>query len=194
MNGRTVLITQAEYARRRGVAKSAVAKAVSEGRISLIDGKVNEQVANIQWEQNTRARGDSQRGNASPVAGDGQPAPSGLAGATAPSAPPAEPPAKEPGYNELRTRREMAAVEREERENAKEAGRLVDRDTVERAVFDGFRQLRDAVMNSAQRISPKVIGINDARDVEQIVAGELRKAFQGWETQMLERLPKKEPA
>ena len=40
MNGRVELITQAEYARRRGVAKSAVAKAVAEGRITLINGKV----------------------------------------------------------------------------------------------------------------------------------------------------------
>ena len=37
MNGRVELITQAEYARRRGVAKSAVAKAVAEKRITLID-------------------------------------------------------------------------------------------------------------------------------------------------------------
>lgn len=55
------LITQAEYARRRGVAKSAVAKAVSENRISLINGKVDPSVADIQWERNTRARADGGR-------------------------------------------------------------------------------------------------------------------------------------
>ena len=55
------LITQAEYARRRGVAKSAVAKAVAERRISLIDGKIDPSVADIQWERNTRARADSGR-------------------------------------------------------------------------------------------------------------------------------------
>ena len=53
------LVTQAEYARRRGVAKSAVNKAVTERRISLIDGKIDPAVADIQWERNTRARADS---------------------------------------------------------------------------------------------------------------------------------------
>ncbi|WP_289241706.1 hypothetical protein [Delftia sp.] len=53
------LVTQAEYARRRGVAKSAVAKAVKEQRIALIDGKIDPAVADIQWQQNTRARADS---------------------------------------------------------------------------------------------------------------------------------------
>lgn len=53
------LVSQAEYARRRGVAKSAVCKAVAERRISLIDGKIDPAVADIQWERNTRARADS---------------------------------------------------------------------------------------------------------------------------------------
>ena len=58
------LITQAEYARRRGVAKSAVAKAVKEGRIALIDGKIHAALADLQWAQNTRARADSGRAGA----------------------------------------------------------------------------------------------------------------------------------
>lgn len=77
MNG-VVLITQAEYARRRGVAKSAVTKAVSERRITLIDGKIDPVVADIQWERNTRARADGGRSTTEPrptsSAGEGQPA------------------------------------------------------------------------------------------------------------------------
>ena len=188
MNNRVTLITQSEYARRRGVAKSAVAKAVAEGRISLIDGKVDPAVADIQWSQNTRARADSGRNGATNAAGEA------LAPAAAPDAPtaPDSPPSKDAGYHELRARRELAAVEREERENAKEAGRLVDRAIVERAVFDGFRQLRDAVIACAPRVSPKVIGMADAREIEHEVVAELRRAFQGWEERMLERLPAKE--
>ncbi len=67
MNG-VELITQAEYARRRGVAKSAVAKAVSERRIMLIDGKVDPVVADIQWERNTRARADGGKSSTEPGA------------------------------------------------------------------------------------------------------------------------------
>jgi hypothetical protein len=53
------LVTRAEYARRRGVAKSAVTQAIQAGRISLINGKVDPAVADIQWERNSRARADS---------------------------------------------------------------------------------------------------------------------------------------
>lgn len=190
MNARAPLISQSEYARRRGVAKSAVAKAVAEGRITLIDGKVNEQVANIQWEQNTRARADSSRASASQGAGDG-----GAAVAT--QQPPAGPetapaPAPATGYNDFRTRREAAEAERAEFELAKLRGRLVDRDLVERTVFDIFRALRDAVFNAPQRAAPRVIGVADARDIEVVMTEELRKAFDGWEARMQERLPPKE--
>ena len=185
MNNKVTLITQSEYARRRGVAKSAVAKAVAEQRISLIDGKIDPAVADIQWSQNTRARADSGRPTAAHEPGGGQGA------ALPPDAAAAleQPPSKDASYQELRARRELAAVEREERENAKEAGRLVDRAVVERAVFDAFRQLRDAVIATGPRVSPKVVGLTDARDVEHQIVAELRKAFQGWEERMHERLP-----
>lgn len=192
MNGKVTLITQSEYARRRGVAKSAVAKAVAEKRISLIDGKIDPAVADIQWTQNTRARADSGRSATPIAAADGQAAsvPSDApAGPSAPAAPPAE-----PGYADFRARRERAEAERAERDNAREAGKLVDRDLTERAIFDAFRQLRDAVIAVAPRASPKVLGLGDARDIELVIVGELRKAFEGWEAQMLERLPAKENA
>jgi len=64
----------------------------------------------------------------------------------------------------------------------------------ERAIFDAFRQLRDAVIAVAPRASPKVLGLGDARDIELVIVAELRKAFEGWEAQMLERLPAKEGA
>lgn len=48
------LITQAEYARRRGVSEAAVSKAVKAGRISLIDGRIDPVIADAQWEANTR--------------------------------------------------------------------------------------------------------------------------------------------
>jgi hypothetical protein len=195
VNARAPLITQAEYARRRGVAKSAVAKAVAEGRITLIDGKVNEQVANIQWEQNTRARADSARTSAPGSAGEGQGGAGGSDGAVVAEAgtSPAQPGAS-PSYNDFRTRREAADAERSEIELAKMRGRLVDRETVERAIFDAFRALRDAAFSAPQRAAPRVIGMADSRDIEIAFAAELRKAFEGWEVRMLQRLPARDDA
>lgn len=48
------LISQCEYAKRRGISREAVRQAVVSGRISLIDGKINPLVADAQWIANTR--------------------------------------------------------------------------------------------------------------------------------------------
>lgn len=60
------LITPAEYARRRPCHHTAVLKAIKTGRISLIDGKIDPEVANIQWDKNTRPR--TQKPQPSPAA------------------------------------------------------------------------------------------------------------------------------
>lgn len=173
MNGRVNLISQAEYARRRGVAKSAVAKAVKENRITLIDGKIDPAVADIQWSQNTRARADAGRPASEQGAVMGEQA---STPENAPQAPESGAPAKD-DYQALRVRREMAAVEREERENAKEAGQLVDRTKARQGTFDAFRALRDDIMNAPQRAAARVVGMNETREIEHVFVEELRKAF-----------------
>lgn len=187
-------MTQAAYARRRGVAKSAVAKAVAEKRISLIDGKIDPAVADIQWAQNTRARADSGRAGATTAPAGGEPA---FALTNAPEGPESAAPAgtaEKDDYQSLRTRRERAEVERAERDNAKEAGRLVDRAEVERGTFDAFRAVRDAVMAAPQRAAPKVVGVSDSREIERVMTDELRTAFEAAERRLLAGLPNKEPA
>lgn len=184
-----VLVSKAAYARHRGCDEKAVRKAISEGRISTIDGKIDPAVADIQWAQNTRARADSKRGAAPNPAADGQ---GSLDADPATDTRGKAAPAAEQGYSDIRTRREAVELERSERENAKEAGRLIDRDTTERAIFDAFRSLRDAVMVAGQRAAPRLIGLADARDIEMVITEEQRKAFAGWEVRMLERLPAKE--
>lgn len=49
-----MLISIADYARKRNVSYQAVARAIKTGRISLIDGKIDPAVADIQWEANRR--------------------------------------------------------------------------------------------------------------------------------------------
>lgn len=50
------LITQAEYSRHRGISQAGVKKAVDAGRITLVNGKVDREKADKQWEQNTDPR------------------------------------------------------------------------------------------------------------------------------------------
>lgn len=196
MNSRVNLITQSAYARHRGVAKSAVARAVAEKRISLIDGLIDPVVADIQWANNTRARADSGRAAATNQPGEGSGAvaapetllgPDSGAGKGGKDAGTAE-----PSYADYRMRTERATAEKAERENARAASRLVERDRVERAAFDAFRELRDAVFSTPQRSAPRLVGMTDVREMEALLATELHKAFEGWEARMLKRLPKRE--
>lgn len=48
------LISRADYARHRGISKPAVTQAIREGRITLIDGKIDPVAADAQWAANTR--------------------------------------------------------------------------------------------------------------------------------------------
>lgn len=192
------LMSKSAYARHRGCDEKAVRKAVTEGRISLIDGKIDPAVADIQWAQNTRARADSRGKAASNATQQGLgmgadektavgPESRSVIGSSAGQG-------GETGYHDFRTRRESAEAERAEMEVAKMAGRLVDYGTTERAVFDSFRALRDAVFSAPARCGPKLLGMNDIRDIEHVISEELRKAFEGWEARMLERLEPKDNA
>lgn len=187
MNARVELITQAEYARRRGVAKSAVAKAVAEGRITLINGKIDPAVADIQWAQNTRARADSGRAMP-PVAQDGgAPLPAAETPATGPDSA-----SGAPGYADYRAMREKADAEMAVRANLKDAGLLVERDQVQRGTFDVVRAFRDSVMVIGQRAAPRCIGLADSREIEHVITDETRKALEGFEARMAALLPNKE--
>ena len=101
--GTVQLINMAEYARRRGCTEGAVRRAVRDGRISLIEGKLDPVAADAQWARNTRVRAGSRatddmsirvlqgRGVGgstprAPSAGDARPAPRCRACAPCPTA------------------------------------------------------------------------------------------------------------
>lgn len=183
------LLSKAAYARHRGCDEKSVRKAISEGRISTIEGKIDPEVADIQWAKNTRARADSKRSSTPIADGQGVGNPQSetplLGHEAAPGA---------PGYADYRTIREKADAEMAQRANLKDAGLLVERARVERGTFDVVRAYRDAVMNIAQRAAPRCIGLGDSREIEHVIADETRKALQGFEERMQEMLPPKEAA
>lgn len=173
-------MTKAAYARYRECDEKAVRKAIVEGRITIgDDGLLDPAVADVEWAQNTRARADSgSKGAPGAAAGTAPPDQPSLAppGPDAPStAPPSAPIAD--GYAESRARRERAEAEMAELNVAKLAGRLVDRERVEAAVFDAFRVLRDRVMAVPRRAAPSVVGLVEVREVELQIADELRRAL-----------------
>lgn len=91
-------------------------------------------------------------------------------------------------YAEARARREHFAARLVEMEAERVAGRLVEREKVEPAVFDAFRGLRDRIMATPRRVAPTVAPLADLREIEATIADELRSAFADFERHFAERL------
>lgn len=182
-----------EYARHRGCAVSAVAKAISERRISVIlDDKgrkcIDPEVADIQWAKNTRARADSARPGAGSAPGEGE---GGADASETPTAPESgSDAAGKSAYTDYRAQTELETLRQKRRENMTAEKMLADVVQLRRAVFDGFRLLRDRAMAVPQRAAPRCIGLSDSRDIERVIDEEQRRAFADWEQQMHEKLPK----
>ena len=146
------------YARHRAVALSAVQKAIETGRISTQpDGSIDPQLADRQWEENTRCGAPSiVKGAPGTVNGSGY-------GASQ--------------YTEARAEREryralLAKIEYEER-----VGKLVSSEEVEAEAFQTFRQFRDRMLNIPDRVAAMIAAETDPAKVYEILASEVRAAL-----------------
>lgn len=156
------LISKSAYARHRGVDEKAVRKAVAEGRISLINGKIDPAVADIQWAANTRARAGSGGAAAAPGADLLTLASTVQADAPAVAAPLAPAAAVPDGYTAARARREMADAETSEIQLKKLRGEILITADVARAGFEVGRDLRDAMESSVNSLAAELASIGNA--------------------------------
>jgi|SRR5579859_5458290 len=159
------LITQSEYARSRGVSKQAIGKLVAKGVIPLIDGKIDPSVADLKLRENVNPARSKAAAALDGAAGD-------------------EPAQKKPQQSDAgrffkaRADREEAGAARELLELQKLQGTLVERDQVERALFEASRMLRDLVLNVPKRVAGDVAGMSSAPEIEQKLTAELRRALE----------------
>jgi hypothetical protein len=162
------LIGLRAYARRRGVTLGAVQKAIATGRIRLIDGKIDPEVADIQWARNTDAA--QQRGQAAVAS---------MASATAivPRAARAEPADEGSGLQllESRARREQAMAELAELELAEKRGELVAVADVQKALVPKLLGVRDALDTLADRLAPLLAAETDPAKVYAVLKTEHRQ-------------------
>lgn len=180
------LLTQAAYARHRqaaglpGGSREAVRKAVDEGRITLISGRIHARLADEDWERNTRARvspqaqGQAGAGQGAAPGGDTPPTPIEAAAAAAPASPPAPAPAPDTGYNAARARREIAEAEQAEIELQRKKGELVLREDVDRAFGEIMREVRDRLQATARRTAAEVSSLASAEACETVIDREHR--------------------
>lgn len=176
------LLTQAEYARHRaarglsGGTKEAVRKAVNEQRISAFgpDKLISADLADMQWEKNTRSRVSTRSAAGSADAGQLD-----LPKAARPAPSPSPAPAPvDNGYSEARTRRERAEADEAELRLQKLRGEVVMREDVDRAVFEVMRALRDQLTSAGRRIASEVASLTSAEACEQVIEREHRIALE----------------
>lgn len=152
------LVSLRKYAAHRGVSLAAVQKARDSGRITLIDGKIDPQVADIQWAKNTRPD-QQERGSLK----DFQKTQSDLAGMlpgefTSPIADDFR------GGNNLSVEKaETESIRRQlmELQLAKQKGELVNRQDVERAMAAKLIDACNGFSNLTNEIAPSLAAETD---------------------------------
>ncbi len=164
------LMTQAEYAEHRGVSAVAVHKAVKAGRISLIAGKIDPAVADIQWAQNTRPRADRKPTSApAQPTDDRRPEPIIVANPVASD--------DNDDYWVSRAKRERAEAAIAEMRRAELEGKLIRTDAVRAAWAKRIASTRDALLQIPHRLAPVLAAESDLERVGQILEDELRLAL-----------------
>lgn len=157
------LVTQAQYASMRACSREAVRRAVDAGRISAFgpDKKVRPALADVEWQENTRARIGS------------RPASESAAPDSASAAPPAPAPAA-PDYNFDRARRERADADLKEMELQERLGQLVRADAVREALASQLGQVRESLLQMPARLAPMLAAEPDQARMQTLLDGELR--------------------
>lgn len=156
-------MTQAEYAKHRGCSAVAVHKAVKAGRITLIDGRIDPAVADIQWAQNTRARVGSAP---PPVAAD-----AGADVSVGDGRPGGE------DYWAARTRREQAEATMAEMKSAELAGALIRVDAVRAALSHVYVTVREGVLSIPARMAPQMAAESDPARLQSMLHAELHQVL-----------------
>lgn len=161
------LISKSAYARLRGCDEKAVRKAINEGRISLIDGKIDPTVADIQWARNTRARASQSTPAAAGASGDLLGALPSPALGDAPPAPAT--PIQSDGYTAARARREIADAETAEIQLRKLRGDVLITADVARAGFEIGREIRDAMESATNSLAGELAPLTSAEACAEVL-------------------------
>jgi hypothetical protein len=151
------LISQSEWARRQGFSRQYVGKLISEGKIKLLDGLIDEAAANAVLK--------SQRDPGLPLRRNG----SGTY-------------EKRENMHELLVKTKLKnEIERGKILEARaktELGQLVSAEVVRNAMFAKGRIIRDGILNVPDRVSSLLATVNDATQIHEILMKELRAVLE----------------
>ncbi len=153
------LLTQAAYARHRGCSRQAVLQAVAAQRITTFgpDKLIDPELADAQWQRNTRARAQA----SDPAAGESPPSDGAAAGT----------------YRDWRTRREAAEAQAAELRLRQQAGELVSAADVGAELARVFVTFREAMLQIPCRLAAVLAAEADQAKVHEALDTEIRGAL-----------------
>lgn len=170
---KTELISQREYARRRGISNSTVHDAVQAGRISSINGKIDPEQADREWLQNTDQSKPRNRITGTPKhvqSASQPPQPMALAGLDGSAGV-----VTASGYARARAARELyqaqlAKLDLDERNEI-----LVRADMVRVGAFNMARKTRDQLIALPERVATTLAATQDPAEVQRILEDEVER-------------------
>ncbi|MBW7950794.1 MAG: hypothetical protein H3C55_15800 [Pseudorhodoplanes sp.] len=177
-----MLVSQAEWARRRGFSRQYVSKLVATGVIRLVDGLIEPEVADRALEARRELARPARRSTP----------PTGMQTSSRPSPQAARASSSRLGSDlaelsgadlptillKARTKTEVEKGKLLELKAKVEAGKFVDADEVNVAAFNKARIVRDALLNIASRLAPLVAAESNERACFDLIDREIRQALE----------------
>ncbi len=156
------------YARHRGVAESAVRKAIAQGRITKgKNGKINPKIADKEWVQNS---------DPAQVKAENAFETSDYSQNSAPN--PQLNAVGGPSYQQSRAIKEAYGAKLLRLQFEKESKKLISIDDVKVSAFNAARMTRDRILNIPDRVIPQLVGKTDIFEMKEILKAELIKALE----------------
>jgi hypothetical protein len=171
------LISQREYARRRGITHVAVQRAIKSGRITTVNGKIDPVAADREWQQNTDQSKPRNRitGNPKQSKTPNEPSePMGLGGTDETIGAPST----ATGYAKARAARELYQAQLAKLELDKRRGALVPADEVRLGAFNMARKARDQLIALPERLAAVLAAAEEPAEVQHILEEEIERICQ----------------
>lgn len=170
------LISLRAYAKHRDVSLAAVQKARDSGRISLIEGKIDPEVADIQWAKNTRPD-KQENGSLKEFEKTQAQLSAGIADFELSSAKNSEGNFNVNGLSVEKAETEAIRRQLMELQLAKQKGELVNKQDIERAMAAKLIDARSALNNLANELAPSLAAETDVLKVKLMLQKKINAAM-----------------
>lgn len=174
---------RSEFAAWLGVSPAYVTELAGKGRLVLVDdGRRVDFEASKELIGRTADMGRANNG--SNATRRGRPVTKGVESSVSPET-------IQHRYNIAKAKTQMHIAKQEELREQEMAGNLLNREAMVRAVYTGFRQIRDNFNTLGAKIAPKCAG-KSVREIQNMIDDEVRAAFAAFEAKTIEDLAAKE--